>query len=67
MSSNRMPVVAVRGRPRRPGKELRSRRVVTFLTESELQELEQLAVSEDRSLSAVVHRIVSLHLDQLKS
>jgi len=58
---------APRGRPKRPIKELRSRRVVTFLTESELQELEDIAASEDRSLSAAVHRIVSLQLSHLRS
>ena len=55
---------ATRGRPRRPRQDVRSKRVVTFLTESELQRLEDLAVYQDRSLSSVVHRIVTLYLNQ---
>jgi hypothetical protein len=61
LSSN-TSAAAPRGRPKRPAKDVRSNRVVTFLTGSELQGLEQIAIDEDRSLSSVVHRIVSLYL-----
>ncbi len=61
LSSNTSPA-APRGRPKRPAKDVRSKRVVTFLTDSELQGLERIAIDEDRSLSSVVHRIVSLYL-----
>ena len=47
-----------------PG-EARARRVVTFVTERELESLEQIAHEEDRSLSAVVHRIVAQHLNNI--
>ena len=56
--------IATRGRPRRPRQDVRSKRVVTFLTETELQHLEDLAMNQDRSLSSVVHRIVTLYLNQ---
>jgi hypothetical protein len=36
--------------------------VVTFVTEWELEGLEQIAHDEERSLSAVVHRIIAHHL-----
>ncbi len=42
--------------------EMRSNRVVTFVTGRELEGLEQIAWEEDRSLSAVVHRIIAQHL-----
>ena len=51
-----------RGRPRRLQEEARSQRVVTFVTEAELEDLEQISQREDRSLSAVVHRIIAGHL-----
>jgi hypothetical protein len=55
---------AKRGRPRRPAHDVRSNRVVSFLTASELQRLEDIAVDEDRSLSSVVHRIIEAFLKQ---
>ena len=62
-SSEKKPA-AKRGRPRRPAHDVRSNRVVTFLTASELQRLEDIAVDEDRSLSSVVHRIIEAFLKQ---
>jgi len=53
-----------RGRPVRPPEEARSHRVVTFVTQRELEALERIAEAEDRSLSAVVHRIIR---EQLRS
>ena len=51
------------GRPRAAPKAARSNRVVTFVTNQELDRLEQMAYEEDRSLSAIVHRIVVQHLE----
>lgn len=51
-----------RGRPRQPPQSARSNRIVTFVTDSELENLHQIAHEEDRSLSSVVHQIVSTHL-----
>lgn len=50
-----------RGRPARVPEEARSNRVVTFVTGRELEALEHIAQEEDRSLSAVVHRIIAQH------
>jgi len=50
------------GRPRAEPKAARSNRVVTFVTDHELDHLEQMAYEEDRSLSAIVHRIVVQYL-----
>ena len=47
------------GRPRRNPETVRSNRVVTFVTKSELAKLERIAEQEKISLSAVVHRILS--------
>ena len=47
------------GRPRRNPETVRSNRVVTFVTKSELAKLERIAEQERISLSAVVHRILS--------
>ena len=54
-----------RGRPSTVPEKARSKRVVTFVTTSELAELEQIAEEEDRSLSAVVHRIIVQHLEHI--
>ena len=54
-----------RGRPSTAPEKARSERVVTFVTNSELAKLEQIAEWEDRSLSAVVHRIIVQHLENI--
>ena len=46
------------GRRPKPRAQARSRRVVTFVTESEFAALEHIAEREDRSLSAVTHRLL---------
>ena len=46
------------GRPTLPTRELRNKRVVTFVTEQEMRGLERIAADEDRSLSALLHRLV---------
>ena len=55
------------GRPRNPPEEARSQRVVTFVTEDQLEALEKLAREEDRSRSAVVYRIITQHLSRSAS
>ena len=47
------------GRPRRNPESVRSNRIVTFVTNRELAKLERMTEQERKSLSAVVHRIVS--------
>jgi hypothetical protein len=47
------------GRPRLNPKTVRSNRVVTFVTNSELADLERIADEKRMSLSAVVHQILS--------
>lgn len=51
-----------RGRPPTSPDRARSHRVVTFVTEAEYLQLEEIAVREDRSLASVLYRIVSKHL-----
>ena len=47
------------GRPRENPESVRSNRVVTFVTNSELANLERIADEKRMSLSAVVHQILS--------
>ena len=47
-----------RGRPRVASKFARSNRIVTFVTDQELQFLTQTAIEEDRSMASMVHRII---------
>ena len=54
-----------RGRPRHLQERTRSNRVVTFVTDREMESLEQIADKEDRSLSAVVYRILTQHLKNI--
>jgi len=51
------------GRPCHLREQARSNRVVTFVTDRELESLEQIADKEDRSLSAVIYRILTQHLN----
>ena len=55
-----------RGRPTGASDEARSNRVVTFVTDWELEGLEQIAQEEERSLSAVVHRIIAQYLRNIR-
>ena len=48
-----------RGRPRVASKFARSNRIVTFVTDRELQFLRQTTIEEDRSMASVVHRIIA--------
>ncbi len=47
------------GRPRLDPEKARSHRVVTFITSSDLEKLYRIAEQEERSLSWIVHRILS--------
>jgi hypothetical protein len=47
------------GRPREIPESVRSNRVVTFVTNSELTNLERIADEKGISISAVVHQILS--------
>ena len=53
------------GRPRENPESVRSNRVVTFVTNSELADLERLADEKRMSLSAVVHKILSGFLQDM--
>ena len=50
------------GRPRRPAEVARRNRVVTLVTDAELEKLEILAERKGKSLSALVHQIVTQFL-----
>ena len=51
-----------RGRPRVASKFARPNRIVTFVTDRELQYLTQTAIEEDRSMASMVHRIIVAHI-----
>lgn len=51
-----------RGRPPKPAAEARSRRAVTFLTESEYSALADMARLNNMSISAFAHRLLSKSL-----
>jgi hypothetical protein len=48
----------VLGRPPKPVEEARSRRTVTFLTESEYQQLADIAQRNNLSISAAAHKLL---------
>ena len=50
------------GRPRENPESVRSNRVVTFVTNRDLADLERIAEEKSMSLSAVVHQILSKFL-----
>jgi len=51
------------GRPPLPVDQARCKRVVTFVTRSEMKQLEELAKGNEDTLSSVCHRIISKHLE----
>jgi hypothetical protein len=51
------------GRPKSTGDVTRPNRIVTFVTDTELLQLERVATKEERSMSAVVHRIIRAHFE----
>ena len=54
------------GRPPKPRDEVRSERVVSFLTRGEFESLTRLAADSGESLSSVIHRILSAGLVEAK-
>ena len=50
-----------RGRPRTAQMLARPHRIVTFVTDRERQQLEEISLQEDRSLSSVAHRIIKAY------
>ena len=51
-----------RGRPPSPPETSRSQRVVTFVTQSEFEQLSELALTEDKPLSTTVYQLLSEYL-----
>jgi hypothetical protein len=51
------------GRPPAAPEIVRRNRVVTMVTDGELRTLSKLAHENNRSLSAIVHQILSQHLN----
>ena len=49
------------GRPRCPAETARRNRVVTMVTDAELEKLKTVADTERQSVSALVHEILSKH------
>ncbi|MEH6570444.1 MAG: hypothetical protein V7709_15285 [Halioglobus sp.] len=54
-----------RGRPKSAAHTARPNRIVTFVTDRELELLESITLKEDRSMAAVVHRIIKAHFEDL--
>ncbi len=50
-----------RGRPKTARHLVRPNRIVTFVTNKELEQLEQVTMEEERSMASVVHRIIKTH------
>jgi hypothetical protein len=55
------------GRPPSPPGEVRGNRVVTFVTDTQLAELQRLALQDGTSLSGICFRILQANLDQMTS
>ncbi len=53
-----------RGRPRTASILARPHRIVTFVTDKELEQLERVTQEEERSMAAVVHRIIRAHFEE---
>ena len=51
-----------RGRPRTPAQIARPNRLVTFVTDEEMEHLKRVVTEEDRSMASVIHRIISAHI-----
>ena len=52
------------GRPKVARHLTRPHRIVTFVTDKELEQLERVTREEERSMAAVVHRIIRAHFDE---
>ena len=53
-----------RGRPRTPTQVARPNRLVTFVTDKELEYLMRVVAEEDRSMAAVIHRLIAAHISE---
>jgi hypothetical protein len=53
-----------RGRPKSATNLSRPNRIVTFVTDWELEQLEAVTREEERSMAAVVHRIIRSHFEE---
>jgi hypothetical protein len=53
-----------RGRPKTARNLARPHRIVTFVTDRERDLLERVALEEDRSMAAVVNRIIKTHFEK---
>jgi hypothetical protein len=54
------------GRPRLPSQDARSNRLVTFVTDQELEYLSQITIDEERSMAFVIHRLIAAHINDNK-
>jgi hypothetical protein len=54
------------GRPPSPVDQVRSNRIVTFVTDREMLEMTRLAESENLSMSAVCHQLIRESLRRAK-
>jgi len=61
------PKPAKMGRPPLPDDQVRSKRIVTFVTRSEFEKLEELAADNSASLSSACYQIISEHLEDCLS
>ena len=51
-----------RGRPRTPPQVARPNRLVTFVTDKEMEYLMRVVAEEDRSMASVIHRVIAAHI-----
>jgi hypothetical protein len=51
-----------RGRPRTPPQIARPNRLVTFVTDKEMEYLTRIVAEEDRSMASVIHRLIAAHI-----
>jgi hypothetical protein len=49
------------GRPKVARNLSRPNRIVTFVTDEEKEQLQRVSLAEERSMAAVVHRIIAAH------
>jgi hypothetical protein len=64
MKNTSSTATSKRGRPRIAGNLARPHRIVTFVTDMEKEQLEQVSLEEERSMAAVVHRIIKAHFEE---
>ena len=59
---NQVASMGRRGRPRAHSQVARPNRLVTFVTDEEMEHLMRAVVEEDRSMASVIHRIIAAHI-----